>query len=282
MPRKTKTGKREFTECELAEAEERVRRAVQKPGIIPGIHNYCDRWCERCPKTAQCSVFQIEQARTAKRAGRAPRDLENQEFWDDLAESFAVAMHMVQRDAKALGISLDDPALGAEVEADERIRRRRAAREGNRLRRLASSYRKGAMALLDRLPDELRATEEALNTQARLGAGDPHGDAADIRDALEVVQWYLFFIEVKLARAASSRVDAAVDGDDGFPSDADGSAKVALIAIDRSIAAWARLRIRLGEEADAILDRLVQLEKLRRAAEQEFPRARYFRRPGFD
>jgi hypothetical protein len=126
------------------------------------------------------------------------------------------------------------------------------------------------------------ATAEELQAQARLGAGHPEERAADIRDALEVVEWYLFFIDVKLQRAVSSRVDHDREGDDGFPSDADGSAKVALVAIDRSIGAWARLREHFAAEADPILDLLVQLERLRRAAERDFPAARTFRRPGLD
>jgi hypothetical protein len=24
---------------------------------LPGVYNYCNRWCERCPFTAQCTVF---------------------------------------------------------------------------------------------------------------------------------------------------------------------------------------------------------------------------------
>lgn len=27
------------------------------PKLIPGIHNYCHRWCERCPFTERCAVF---------------------------------------------------------------------------------------------------------------------------------------------------------------------------------------------------------------------------------
>jgi hypothetical protein len=128
----------------------------------------------------------------------------------------------------------------------------------------------------------LSATAAELQAQARLGAGHPEDVAAEIGDGLEVVQWYLFFIDVKLQRAVASRVDRNRDGDDGFPSDADGSAKVALVAIDRSIGAWARLRGHLDGEADAMLDLLVQLERLRRAVERDFPTARAFRRPGLD
>ena len=28
--------------------------------LITGIHNYCDRWCERCPFTTQCGSYALE------------------------------------------------------------------------------------------------------------------------------------------------------------------------------------------------------------------------------
>jgi hypothetical protein len=69
-----------------------------------------------------------------------------------------------------------------------------------------------------------------------------------------------------------------------FPKDSEGSAKIALIAVDRSIAAWSGLRIALEEsdEADGILDLLAQLAAIRREMEKLFPCARAFVRPGFD
>jgi hypothetical protein len=202
--------------------------------------------------------------------------------WNDIAESMAVAMRMVLRDAKKRGIDLNALDGSAEAEIEERQRAREAAREGSALHRAATAYWKTAQKVLEALPEELRATEEALNTQVRLGAGNPRGTAAEITDALDVVQWYLFFIDVKLQRAISGRVDERIEGLDGFQSDADGSAKIALIAIDRSLGAWARLRGHLEAHADAILNLLVRLERLRRAVEREFPRARAFQRPGFD
>ena len=30
---------------------------TDNPNLISGIHNYCDRWCERCPLTARCLVY---------------------------------------------------------------------------------------------------------------------------------------------------------------------------------------------------------------------------------
>jgi hypothetical protein len=69
---------------------------------------------------------------------------------------------------------------------------------------------------------------------------------------------------------------------EGFPRDSDGSEKVALIAMDRSLAAWGELYHHFPESQDEILDLLVHLDRLRRRTEQEFPAAREFVRPGFD
>lgn len=71
-------------------------------------------------------------------------------------------------------------------------------------------------------------------------------------------------------------------GEESVAQGFDSSAKVALIAIDRSIAAWLRLKEFFPDKTDSILTLLVHLDRLRRAAEKEFPEARTFVRPGFD
>jgi len=67
-----------------------------------------------------------------------------------------------------------------------------------------------------------------------------------------------------------------------FESDSIGSAKVALIGIDRSISAWGKLHEHFPERTDSILDILVYVNRLRRRVEQLFPQARNFKRLGFD
>ena len=67
-----------------------------------------------------------------------------------------------------------------------------------------------------------------------------------------------------------------------FPKDSDGSAKVALIGIDRSIAAWRLMQLSLPERAESIVPLILQLERLRSRLEKSFPEARDFVRPGFD
>jgi hypothetical protein len=124
-----------------------------------------------------------------------------------------------------------------------------------------------------------------LETLARLGTGRPRAEAAELMDYVDVIRWYQHFIYVKLCRAIESRASEEFETDEelkSYPKDSDGSAKIALIAMDRSLSAWAGLRETLGDEPDSVLDLLAQLAAIRRETEKLFPRARAFVRPGFD
>jgi hypothetical protein len=132
----------------------------------------------------------------------------------------------------------------------------------------------------------LEAKVGELKTLVELEIGDPKGEAEKLSDFTDVIRWYQHFIYVKLRRAISSRARKDLETDEELKAifdDCDGSAKIALIAMDRSIAAWSGLREALGgDDADGILDLLAQLAKIRRETEKLFPQARSFVRPGFD
>ena len=67
-----------------------------------------------------------------------------------------------------------------------------------------------------------------------------------------------------------------------FPKDSDGSAKVALIGIDRSIGAWGKILTVFPDQEKETVNIIAGLKHLRDIAEKEFPEARSFIRPGFD
>ncbi len=83
-------------------------------------------------------------------------------------------------------------------------------------------------------------------------------------------------------RALHGKFEDRYEMPDDIPKDSDGSAKIALIATDRSISAWGKLLKHLPKSEDEILEILVLLERLRNMTEKEFPDARKFVRPGFD
>lgn len=102
-----------------------------------------------------------------------------------------------------------------------------------------------------------------------------------INDATEVIRWYQFQIAAKIARALMYRADEEDDADEK-PNDIVGSAKVALIAIDRSISAWRIMQFAQQDRTESITPVLDGLERLRKRLERTFPGARDFIRPGFD
>lgn len=111
---------------------------------------------------------------------------------------------------------------------------------------------------------------------------NPDEEAAAIVDAVDVITWYLHFIQVKLMRAIHGELEDRLELPDDFPKDSEGSAKVALIAIDRSIAAWGKMLNYFPDQEDELFKILIKLEQLRRHAEEIFPEVRAFFRAGFD
>lgn len=129
---------------------------------------------------------------------------------------------------------------------------------------------------------EQKQKELILEVEIDLPNSSPYDDVLTIKDAVEVIRWYQNQIYVKLKKAFySSAWDEDINLND-FPKNSDGSAKVALIGIDRSIAAWRKLQDLFFEKEDEILRILIYLLKLRNNVETKFPNARNFKRVGFD
>jgi len=83
-------------------------------------------------------------------------------------------------------------------------------------------------------------------------------------------------------RAVRGELDESEEELDEFPKDSEGSAKIALIAIDRSIAAWGTVYSHDALQNEKVLRYIAYLDRLREEVEKAFPRARSFVRPGFE
>ena len=262
---------------------DRLDELAGEARFVEGIYNYCDRWCERCPYTSRCLVYasdEEEEDEAEAEADPASRDIHNAAFWEKLHSVFEQTREMLMETMASRGIDLTEADLEAAAEAEDRKSRQV---EGHELARGARRYARRVNEWFEAHGELLQAKEDQLNAALRMGldGADPEAEAATVTDAVEVVRWYQYLICAKLTRALH-RDDDEDEDDEDFPSDSDGSAKVALISMDRSIAAWGALRDCLSDAGDSILDPLVGLDRLRRLAEQEFPLARAFVRPGFD
>ena len=250
------------------------RKLAPNQKLIPGIFNYCDRWCERCAFTARCRTFAMEQEAN-RREGGPPRDMAS--FWKRFEASLKLTKQMVMDMAKERGITFD-PAemeeIGREEERKERIAEKHPiAKAGFKYAKMVDQWFKTGEGAL-------REKEEEILAQAKLGIASVKEEVASLTDVVEILRWYQHQIYVKLMRGLDA--DEEDETTSEFPKDSDGSVKVALIAMDRSIAAWLRLKEFFPDKTDGILTMLVHLDRLRRAAEKEFPDARKFVRPGFD
>lgn len=254
---------------------------TDNPNLIDGIYNYCDRWCERCPMTARCAVFLTTPILN-------PEDFENEEAFEkamlrQIDESMELSMDLLHQIAEEKSIDLD------EIDEDESWTEKAEAMQEeidqSPLSILSLEYLQLGADWLKTAGPDIKNLGETLQRTALMKLPDSHPeqDAAVLKDALENITYYLHQIYVKVVRAQSGRTrsDAWFEEND-FPKDSDGSAKVALIGIDRSMDAWGAFLPHLPDQEESILTMLSKLQQLRTMLESTFPDARSFKRPGFD
>jgi hypothetical protein len=229
--------------------------------FISGIHNYCDRWCERCTFTLRCRVFE-EESKTREEE----KDINNEAFWKKLENSFARAVEMLREMAEQRGIDLDKISREEYEEIKKKERENIASED---IAKLAKEYLNQSRKLI--------AGKESWLSLASI-------DDETKDEMLEIINWYQFFISAKLQRGLSGILDfdGNLDEDEinDSESDANGSIKIGLIAIQRSIMAWTNL---LSDENSSQIQPIISfLQDLKVKTETKFPVAMDFIRPGFD
>ncbi len=254
-------------------------RRAQDSRYISGIYNYCDRWCERCAFTSRCLTYALEKEDVEDSASR---DINNKAFWEKLHAIFEQTREMIIEVAKEKGIDLNSPDMES---ASEDFSHKLDESKNHDLALAARHYSEMVENWFEAEYSMFEQKQDELNNMLNLGIkGDkPLAEANEIRDAINVIRWYQHQIYVKLRRALTQdELSDTENKTDSFQNDSNGSALVALIAIDRSIGAWGSFQEYFPEKINSILDILLQLNKLRKKTEQTFPNARKFKRPGFD
>jgi hypothetical protein len=222
---------------------------------IPGVYNYCNRWCERCQFTERCLVYADVRHHQALLTGTpqanpfadiysAPPTPEAEEFFRELEEA--------QRQ------------LTAEEHA-----------ENEREQRLVDH-----LCDADPLVPVVTAISQALSwngvTAARMSS-DPL-----LAEAREIVEHYALFIGAKVRRALhgyyEARNGSSISDSDG---DAQGSAKVALLAVQELMPAVEVLALTFPDD-EGLRVGFANLPVLRSLLLERFPHAMSFVRPGFD
>ncbi len=219
-------------------------------GFIVGIFNYCDRWCEACAFTSRCRLF---------------ADVAETEASRDPGLKALVEIHRSHEKQ----ITPPPPWLDELLrECDEALLEPRDDHTP-----LEQSL------ALEHLAIEHRAREYGLRVYAWLQ--ERGSDSGDSTDPHGVIAWFHMLIAIKTHRALHGLADDRPEDRD-WPADYDGSAKVALVGIDRSHAAWLQLIERGAVSESEAASFVGDLVWLGEALERVFPNARAFVRTALD
>ncbi len=239
---------------DAAEFDRLVARA-RNPRLIPGIYNYCDGRCPKCPFTQRCLTFLDTEE--LKASGDDSRS------WPDVVgDSLQRTLEMLAEAARRDGIDLDalpdvteEPAVEADLER----------------------HRQDPLAVRARAYGQL-----AWRIGRAIAPIVAARDDAPLTEAVETIEWFSSMISAKLYRAICGRAEGW-EGQDEPQTDFNGSAKIALIGIGESRRAWGVLMEVGRATADGVPAQAVRmLEALEADVRERFPRVMDFVRPGFD
>jgi len=176
--------------------------SMDAKGFIPGIYNYCDRWCERCDFSNRCSVFASE--KDFERIADAPEE-EREALIDEMEKRiFGVDENDEFEDYEEDEMSENFPDIDMDLDEEE------YEKEQNDL----FSPRKQA----ERHPLVLKTRDYSDQSNKWLQLQIDHtkhdfqkllamGTADLIFQALEVLEWFHFFIYTKMQRAMNGHFE---------------------------------------------------------------------------
>ena len=255
--------------------------------FIPGIYNYCDRWCERCIYTDKCRTFATEKIlmREIEAEKKRKKSIEeNKDFWDQVNKSVEEAAELIDEEiplVKNEGFSLfedmDDDDAAEEAMKDHEEKRQRA--KNHNLSKVSLKYEKSVHKWFeDRKDTNIIYDPDSQKLNFIYPGIVDKLELMQLSDSGDVINWYHIQIWVKINRALTSHYEEMEDGDmfEGFPKDSEGSAMVALLGIDRSLGAWYNLRNKLQSEKVKIEPMIKMLLWLRMEMEKEFPNTKDF------
>ena len=233
---------------------DRLVGRARDPKLIPGIYNYCDGRCPRCAFTLRCLTYL--DAQELKASGESEQPLA-----DTLGASLQRTLEMLAEVARREGLDTESTAEEAAASADEDFERHRQ----DPLAVRAREYGHLAWRIGRALAPIVAAREDAR-----------------LIDAVETIEWFSSMISSKLYRAICGQAEGW-EGREETQTDFNGSAKIALIAIAESRAAWSVLMEAGRATADGVPAHAVRtLDEIEASVRERFPRVMEFIRPGFD
>lgn len=235
-----------------------IQRALNsKREYIANIFQYCDNWCNKCSYTLRCEFYYTH--------------LTNSNTTDDpLFEDNEYALNASYDNQNIDLLTLDSTVLISD------------SKKGKSQREEASMHPCTQSSLeYIYLIDNWIDNNDSLMNEVKKFSQDKT-DKNGLANLIEIIKWYQPHIYVKLARAVYAKLKETDEDCNDKQCDSNGSAKVAIIGMKKSIEAWSELLTLLKSQEDDIMHIILHLNKLLKTANDTFPNAFEFIRPGFD
>lgn len=222
--------------------------------FVPGICNFCDRWCEKCTMSSKCLSYAYRREIKGIDSDLETEELKNREYWKKINRSFNTSTKLLLSESYNFTTKIELPK-----------------QLDNPLEKLAAKYG-------DIVNTWLIENKEKLNQIDKK-------EAINSTEVCEIIKWYSNFIASKIHRA---QLKIGKDDNPGLNDkknlyrDNIGSAKIAIIACDQSIGAFSVLYSKCYECQNEIINFISQLSLIKTQLLKTFPKAMEFKRPGFD
>ena len=235
---------------------------------IEGIHNWCDRWCEHCKYTDQCYSFQME-----KEAGFDPlkEDYSEEELWLYVSQRMSEALELIRKHAKETGIDLDNlPDVEEGPAGEMAIKLKQVSLEIHQsYTELTDSFFENNKTFFEeRGHESIKWVEMGISSEV-----DTLKKWKSISKQAEIIQWYKNFIMAKMQRALKGLDEMNEDyWESPEQSDANRTARIVMVAIERSMSAWRIILDVFPEKENDVIGVLAHLSNFRKLVVNTFPR----------
>lgn len=238
----------------------------ENKSYIAGIYNYCDRWCEKCTFTSHCLLFTNESKIVTQEILKPGDSLDIEKIFN---MNFNESPDELEDE---LLESLSDENSNEDKEDNSEINK-------YPLSKLADDFFLNSHSLIKKM-------DERYNFYALAGKRKVDSIFNSFFEEFETFVWFYPLIAAKIKRAVSSKLEILKDDDEDMISireyDMNGSAKISVIALEKTIKTLNKLFDKMPDFKNDISDLLVTAGELLNLTEEEFPGFNSFVRPGFD
>lgn len=254
-------------------------------GIVPGIYNYCDRWCEKCRFQTSCLSFMMRNRIEEKSGFNLQEECSypQENIWEFFKNICDSTHEILSELADERGVNVEDFYELGDIDKnfwkddfctlvgdDEKVHYQ-----------IETSDLVKICLIYEGLVEECLEKVFAILDEKDWIKGSP--EERETGEALDVINWNVDVIPIKIRRA----LYAACDEDYSLKREKrgeeyNGSSKVALIGAENSLKAWETLLKYCPDLSRKISHIQIVLEQLVADIEKKFPDARTFVRPGLD